>query len=139
MIPMTTQFDMAVAFDKPPPTAKSKGEQPPTPKSKDLLVKWMRKVTWQIKKYYLTTSVIPMITKLDKVVTSGKEFRGELHVAFRSQCVIMTLYGEGRVRRRWMVGTSIITFWNSERLSNFKFQNLWVAIDFSYICLYKIS
>ena len=42
---MTMQFDMTVAFDKPPPTAESKGEQPPTPKSKDLLVKWLRKVT----------------------------------------------------------------------------------------------
>ena len=42
--------------------------------------------------------------------------RGESHIGFRTQCVIITLGGWG--------GLSLVTLWNSENLSNFKAHEL---------------
>ena len=46
-----------------------------------------------------------------KNVNLEKRLRGESHIVFRTQCVIMTFVGGG---------LSLITFWNSEKLSNLK-------------------
>ena len=47
--------------------------------------------------------------------------RCESHTDFRTQCVIMTLGVGG--------GISLMTFWNSEKLSNFKAHKLWWAVN----------
>ena len=64
-----------------------------------------------------------------------KLLRGESLVVFCTQYVIMTLVrGGGRWWRKWVVVISLllITFWNSEKLSNFKVHELSWA--FSELC-----
>ena len=64
-----------------------------------------------------------------------KLLRGESLVVFCTQCVMMTLArGGGEWWRKWVVVVSLllITFWNSEKLSNFKVHELSWA--FSELC-----
>ena len=61
-----------------------------------------------------------------------KLLRGESLVAFCTQCVIMTLArGGGGWWRKWVVVVSLllITFWNWEKLSNFKAHELSWALS----------
>ena len=61
-----------------------------------------------------------------------KLLRGESLVAFCTQCVIMTLArGGGGWWRKWVVVVSLllITFWNWEKLSNFKAYELSWALS----------
>ena len=59
---------------------------------------------------------------------------GESHICFRTQCVIMTLGGRGRGG-----GLSLMTFWNSEKLSNFKVHKLsWTVNELcTYLIIYE--
>ena len=58
-----------------------------------------------------------------------KLVRGESHIYFRTQCVIMMFGGGGG----WL---SLMTFWNSEQLPNFKVHKLpWIVNE---LCTYLI-
>ena len=57
-----------------------------------------------------------------KTIGSDHHLRGVSHINFRTQCVIMTL-ADG--------GLSLMTFWNSEKLWNFKVHELsWTDNEF---------
>ena len=62
----------------------------------------------------------------------GKLIRGESQIYFRTQCVIMT-FGGG------CGGLSLMTFWNSEKWSNFKVYKLsWTVNELcTYLIIYE--
>ena len=92
-------------------------------------------ITWSLKCIALLVSFDNFRCMYIFLNVEIKLLRGESLVVFCTQFVIMTLArGGGGWWRKWVVLVSLllITFWNSEKLSNFKVHELSWA--FSELC-----